>query len=103
MVIRFCFGQVSCFLFSVHLSPLNFLAEHFYFSAHMVSHIIILLLAAPFMVAARTRARSVITKFLFEQVFGVDIQEAMDSVDHWHIDHVGLAHPIGFQFCPPAK
>lgn len=47
---RFCFWSAIGLIVIITSSPLHFLAMHVYFSAHMISHVVLLLIAGPLLV-----------------------------------------------------
>jgi cytochrome c oxidase assembly factor CtaG len=46
----FCFWTAICLFLLLEFSPLHFLGMHYYFSAHMITHVIVLLICGPLFV-----------------------------------------------------
>ena len=86
------FGGIALIILCV-ASPLHFLAENYLFSAHMVSHVLLLLIAAPLLVAGIPKENRFRKYFLFLSTTKIKIYvicwfTGVSIMWLWHIPYI---------------
>ena len=91
---RFCFWLAIALILMVTCSPLIYPGMHVYFSAHMITHVVLLLICRSFVGDEYSNRRS---SGRAKRVIFLLAEEELARLDGWDRHHVVLAYSIHFQ------